>query len=51
MKRIKHGGKRDGAGRPKIKENTIVMRIPVTLVPEVKSLIESHTQILGTDER
>jgi len=34
-----HGGARKGAGRPKTKEDTVVMRIPVSLVNKVKSLI------------
>lgn len=34
-----HGGKRKGAGRPKTKEETVVMRIPKSLVPAVKKLI------------
>lgn len=48
-KKIKQGGARQGAGRPKTKEDTVVMRIPITLVQQVKSLIELHSQILGTD--
>jgi len=38
-KKIKQGGKREGAGRPKVKEATTVMRIPHSLVGEVKKLI------------
>lgn len=38
-----HGGKRDGSGRKK-KEATQVMRIPVSLVEQVKLLIASHSQ-------
>jgi hypothetical protein len=34
-----HGGKRKGAGRPKIKEDTVVMRIPKSKVAAVKKLI------------
>lgn len=49
---IKQGGKREGAGRPKIKEDTVVMRIPISLVEQVKQLIvNSHSQILGTDAK
>lgn len=41
MKRTnKQGGKREGAGRPKTKEATIVMRIPESFVPAVKKLIK-----------
>ncbi len=41
----KHGGKRPGSGRPKLKksqkkEATKVMRIPVSKVSEVKTIIE-----------
>jgi hypothetical protein len=38
-KKFKKGGKREGAGRPKIKEDTVVMRVPKSLVGKVKSLI------------
>lgn len=34
-----HGGKRKGAGRPKTKEDTVVMRIPKSKVEAVKKLI------------
>jgi hypothetical protein len=51
-KNIKQGGAREGAGRPKIKEDTVVMRIPISLVEQVKQLIvNSNSQILGTDAR
>lgn len=36
------GGARKGAGRPKTKEDTVVMRVPKSLVPKVKSMIEKH---------
>ena len=36
--RVKRGGKRKGAGRPK-KEPTITMRIPISKVEAVKKLI------------
>jgi hypothetical protein len=50
--KIKQGGKREGAGRPKIKEDTVVMRIPLSLVENVKQLIiNSQSQILGTDAK
>jgi len=38
MKKITHGGKRKGAGRPP-KEPTKVMRIPISKVEQVKKLI------------
>jgi hypothetical protein len=41
-KALTHGGKRKGAGRPKTKEDTIVMRVPKSLVPKVKEMIERH---------
>jgi hypothetical protein len=34
-----HGGKRKGAGRPKTKEPTVVMRIPLSKLNQVKELI------------
>lgn len=40
-----HGGKRPGAGRPKgttKKEPTKAIRVPVSLIPEVQTLIEAH---------
>jgi len=39
MKKKTHGGKRKGAGRKKTKEDTKVMRVPVSKVDEVKKLI------------
>lgn len=39
MKESKRGGKRKGAGRPKTKEETKVMRVPVSKVNDVKKLI------------
>lgn len=39
MKKKSHGGARKGAGRPKTNEPTVVMRIPVSLVEQVKKLI------------
>ncbi|MFA0050456.1 hypothetical protein BCT97_018415 [Vibrio breoganii] len=44
-----HGGKRDGAGRPKGKTQTQVMRVPVELVDEVKELINKHKQEVRRD--
>lgn len=40
-KKIKHGGKRKGAGRPKTKEPTKVMRVPLSLVLKVKQWIDN----------
>jgi len=41
MKKKKpHGGKRKGAGRPKVKEDTKVMRVPVSKVDEVNKVIK-----------
>jgi len=40
-KKSKRGGKRKGAGRPITKEPTKVMRIPVSKVDQVKSLIKN----------
>ena len=36
------GGKRKGAGRPKTKEDTVVIRVPKSLVPKVKEMIIKH---------
>ncbi len=38
-KKIKQGGAREGAGRKKTKEDTVVMRVPISLVETVKQLI------------
>lgn len=38
------GGARKGAGRPKTKEDTKVMRVPVSLVPKVEKLIKQHNK-------
>lgn len=35
-----HGGKRKGAGRPKVKEDTKVMRVPISKVEEVNKVIK-----------
>lgn len=40
MKKKNRGGKRKGAGRPKTKEDTKVMRVPVSKVEEVKNVIK-----------
>ncbi len=49
IKMNKHGGKREGSGRKK-KEATQVMRIPISLVEQVKFLIASHSQPAPTPE-
>ena len=41
MKNITHGGARKGAGR-KPKEPTVTIRVPISLVPKIESLIEKH---------
>lgn len=38
----KRGGARKGAGRPKTKEDTVVVRVPKSLVQIVKDLIDSY---------
>lgn len=40
MQKKKHGGKRKGAGRKK-KEDTKVMRVPVSKVEEIKTIISN----------
>lgn len=45
MKKETHGGSREGSGRPKLKdsekkEQTKVMRVPVSKVDEVKKVIK-----------
>jgi hypothetical protein len=49
MKKPTHGGKRKGAGRPKVpksklKEKTKVMRIPLGLVETVEDMIERYNE-------
>lgn len=39
-KKDPRGGARKGAGRPKTKEDTKVMRIPLSLVKQVEKLIK-----------
>jgi hypothetical protein len=39
-KKPTHGGKRTGAGRPKTKEKTKVMRVPESKVEAVKKVIK-----------
>lgn len=53
-KKPTHGGKRDGAGRPKLpkaklKEKTKVMRVPVSKVPMVETLITNEGETIGVD--
>lgn len=36
----KRGGKRKGAGRPKTKEDTKVIRVPLSKFEEVKNMIK-----------
>lgn len=43
-KKENRGGKRPGAGRPKTKEDTVVMRVPKSLVPKVKEMIAKHNK-------
>ena len=38
--KLSHGGKREGAGRKK-KEPTEVIRVPKSMIPAIKALIES----------
>src|SRR5690606_19281773 len=38
-----HGGARKGAGSPKTKEDTVVIRIPVCVVDKVKMLINGDS--------
>ena len=48
-KKIKQGGAREGAGRKKTKEDTVVMRVPASLVDTVKQLIV-NSQIKGDSQ-
>lgn len=43
------GGARKGAGRPKTKPDTKVMRVPVDLVEEVQSLIDDYKARLDNE--
>jgi hypothetical protein len=45
-KKSKHGGPRKGAGRPAVKEPTIVMRIPLSKVDVVKKVIHDEFVIV-----
>lgn len=40
MQKKKRGGKRKGAGRPKTKEDTKVMRVPLSKVETVNKIIK-----------
>jgi hypothetical protein len=44
LKKPTHGGARKGAGRPKTKEPTKVMRVPLPLVPLFTELIEEYSK-------
>lgn len=44
MKKKPHGGARKGAGRPKTKEPTVVMRIPISKVEAVNKLIKEKSR-------
>jgi hypothetical protein len=48
MKKKPHGGARKGSGRPpgKVKEPTVVMRIPISLVEVVKKLIKTMKALI-----
>lgn len=49
MSEIKHGGAREGAGRPKT-EKTMMVRVPLGCVDEVKALISRYkTKSLDDD--
>lgn len=43
----KHGGKRSGAGRPKLKDSekkdTKVIRVPTDKIKEIKKLLENES--------
>ncbi|EGR3176764.1 hypothetical protein LCX91_004375 [Vibrio parahaemolyticus] len=45
------GGARKGAGRPKTKPSTKVMRVPVDLVEEVQSLIDDYKARLENEQQ
>jgi hypothetical protein len=40
--KLGHGGKRNGAGRPKNKAETKVMRVPEELVEQVQKMIDDY---------
>jgi hypothetical protein len=44
--KFKHGGPRKGAGRPAVKEPTVVMRIPLSKVDVVKKVIHDEFVIV-----
>jgi hypothetical protein len=39
---VKRGGRRRGAGRPRKPDAGIPMRVPVSLMPEVREMLEPH---------
>ncbi|MGI9920354.1 MULTISPECIES: hypothetical protein [Vibrio harveyi group] len=45
------GGARKGAGRPKTKPDTKVMRVPVDLVEEVQNLIDDYKARLENEQQ
>ena len=48
--RISHGGRRKGAGRPR-GEPTTTIRVPVSLLPEIRLILNSETGINKPDKR
>ena len=44
MRKKQRGGKRKGAGRPKTKEDTKVMRVPVSKIEEVTKVIKNGSK-------
>lgn len=49
--KMSRGGARKGAGRPKTKPDTKVMRVPVDLVEEVQSLIDDYIARLENEQQ
>lgn len=47
MKNVKntHGGARKGAGRPKTKEDTVVIRVPKSLIEDVQNIIKTKKDV------
>ena len=43
------GGARKGAGRPKSKPDTKVMRVPVDLVDEIQKIIDNYKAELNNE--
>lgn len=48
MKKKKRGGKRIGAGRKKTKEDTKVIRVPVSKVEEIKKITADRNQFCNS---